>query len=331
MTKDIAYAATLIEKNTSFLMTCHVNPDADALGSVLALGLALRKMGKKVDFYNKDNVPPSLEFLPHSHLFQKQLDRHKHYDMVFTGDSGDIERLGKDFVEFKNYDYLVNVDHHITNTRFGNINIIDVAAPSTGCVILKIIEHLNCPITPDIATCVYVTLVTDTGSFQYRNTTEDALAIASQMVKMGANPGDVSEYLFFSFPTEKLLLLKRVLNTLEFSQDKRYASIVLREADIKELNVSRDVAEDFIDHPRSLKSVRVAAYFKEINNGKFKLSLRSKGPDVDVSKICGYFGGGGHFAASGCVIEGSLEDVKRKVSEKVMEALSSVPFPNSKS
>src|SRR3989344_7030975 len=102
MNKDIKHAITLIEKNNDFLMTCHVSPDADALGSVLALGLALRKMGKKVDFYNKDGVPASLAFLPHSNLVQKKLDPQRHYDVVFTGDSGDIERLGKDFFEFKN-------------------------------------------------------------------------------------------------------------------------------------------------------------------------------------------------------------------------------------
>ncbi|MBI2608414.1 MAG: bifunctional oligoribonuclease/PAP phosphatase NrnA [Deltaproteobacteria bacterium] len=319
--QELERAVKKIKESVSFLLTCHVGPDADALGSVLAMGLALKEIGKNVDWYNQDGSPSSLSFLPYVHQVKNSLELSKNYDVVITGDSGDIERLGKKFLGYKNYKCLINVDHHLTNTEFGDINVIDINAPSTGAVMLEIIKKLPVKVTADIAKAVYVTLVTDTGSFQYRNTTKEAFELAGEMVGLGANPGDISEELYFSFPPAKVLLLKRVLDTLEFALDQRYASIVLHEKDLKEVNASREVAEDFIDLPRSIKPVRVAAFFKEISKNKYKLSLRSKNKDVDVSKICGYFGGGGHYSASGCTLEGSLDKVKKEVFEQVQKAL----------
>ena len=320
MNHDLDRAVQVIEKAQSFLLTCHVSPDADALGSVIAMGLALEGLGKKVQWYNQDEVSSSLQFLPGVNRFTTKLDFNKHYDVVITGDSGELSRIGKAFQDFKNYKHLINVDHHLTNTQFGTVNVIDVNAPSTGSVMLELIEKLGAEITPQIATAVYVTIVTDTGSFQYRNTTQEAFRVSEELIAKGVSPAEVAEELYFSFPAEKLFLLQRVLKTLEFSEDRKYASIVLKYQDIKELNVERDVAEDFIDHPRSVKSVKVAAYFKEIGENKYKLSLRSK-EGVNVSTVCGYFGGGGHFSASGCVINGSLEEVKRQVYEQSAKAI----------
>ncbi|HLD73619.1 MAG TPA: bifunctional oligoribonuclease/PAP phosphatase NrnA [Bdellovibrionota bacterium] len=320
--EEIDEAVAVIKKSDSFLLTCHVSPDADALGSVLAMGLALKKLGKTVDWYNQDNVPASLEFLPGTREVHQELNLKKNYDVVMTGDSGELSRLGKKFEEYKNYKCLINVDHHITNTRFGDINVIEETASSTGTVMMKIIDKLQVDVTADIATCIFATLVADTGSFQYTNTTKEAFDLAGKLVGKGVDPGTVSQNLYFSFPAEKLLLLKRVLNTLEFSPDHLYSSITLRLDDLKELNVDRDVAEDFIDLPRSVKSVKVAAFFKEVAPEKFKISLRSK-YGVDVSRVCGYFGGGGHYAASGCLIEGALEDVKKRVYEQSQKAIQS--------
>ena len=243
----IQEAAMLIEKSTSFLMTCHLNPDADALGSVLALGLALKSIGHDVDFYNYDGVPDSLLFLPRAHLFSTTLNVQKHYDIVIVGDCGDRERLGRDFEHFKNYDHLINVDHHFSNTRYGDVNIIDDKAPSTGAIMAYLIRHLEIPWNSDMATSVYITLVTDTGSFQYRNTTVEAFQLAADMVSLGVDPGKVSQSLYFSFPIEKLILLQRVLATLEMSKNGDYASIVLYKKDLDELKVPRDIAEDFVE------------------------------------------------------------------------------------
>ncbi len=317
---DLDRAISVIEKSQSFLLTCHVSPDADALGSIIAMGLALEELGKKVEWYNQDEPSASLQFLPGVDRFTTKLDVNKRYDVVITGDSGELSRIGKTFQDFKNYKHLINVDHHLTNTQFGDINVIDANAPSTGSIMLELIKKLGAKITPEIATAVYVTIVTDTGSFQYRNTTQEAFQVSEELIEKGANPAQVAEELYFSFPAEKLLLLQRVLNTLEFSEDRKYASIVLKHQDLKEINVDRDVAEDFIDHPRSVKSVKVAAYFKEIGENKYKLSLRSKG-QVNVSAVCSYFGGGGHFSASGCVLNGSLEEVKKQVYEQSAKAI----------
>ncbi len=321
-TEELDEAVSVIKKSDSFLLTCHVSPDADALGSVLAMGLALKKMGKHVDWYNQDTVPASLEFLPGARELYQELNQKKNYDVVITGDSGELSRIGKRFEEYKNYKCLINVDHHITNTRFGDINVVEEKAASTGTVMMKIIEKLHVEVTADIGTNIFATLVADTGSFQYTNTTQEAFDLAGKLVGKGVDPGKVSQNLYFSFPAEKLLLLKRVLNTLEFSEDNEYSSIVLRLDDLNELNVARDVAEDFIDLPRSVKSVKIAAYFKEVAPEKFKLSLRSK-YGIDVSRVCGYFGGGGHYAASGCLIEGSLEDVKKRVYDQCRKAIQS--------
>ena len=299
-----------IRKRETFLITTHVNPEGDAIGSSLALALALSSIGKKVEVITQDPVPKGLKFLPSSDTIKqaKMIDRR--FDAVITVDCGDLERVG--FLKIDNIpgDILINIDHHVTNKGFGAVNFVEDAVASAQ-LIYDIMKRLNISLTPDIATCIYTAIMTETGSFRYSNTTSETFKIAQEMVSAGAMPWNIAEQIFNRNNIGRIKLLGLILESLDRSDDGKISWITVKEQMYRETGTSKEDVEDFINFPRSIEGVEVAILFRESNQG-WKISLRSNGK-VDVSNMALEFGGGGHSMAAGFFIQGGHEEVKKRV------------------
>jgi len=299
-----------IRKRETFLITTHVNPEGDAIGSSLALALALSSIGKKVEVITQDPVPKGLKFLPSSDTIKQAKSIDRRFDAVITVDCGDLERVG--FLKIDNIpgDILINIDHHVTNKGFGAVNFVEDAVASAQ-LIYDIMKRLNISLTPDIATCIYTAIMTETGSFRYSNTTSETFKIAQEMVSAGAMPWNIAEQIFNRNNIGRIKLLGLILESLDRSDDGKISWITVREQMYRETGTSKEDVEDFINFPRSIEGVEVAILFRESNQG-WKISLRSNGK-VDVSNMALEFGGGGHSMAAGFFIQGGHEEVKKRV------------------
>lgn len=301
------------------LIGSHINPDGDALGSTLALGMALSKMGKEVVLYNRDGVPKSLAFLPHSALIVRQIPEVP-YDAAVLVDCASPERAGVPFENAKITGPKIAIDHHRIDESAVNISCIDETAASAGEVILRLLKRMNVPVNADTAVCIYCTLAVDTGFFRYSNTTEAVLRVAAELVGCGADPWTVAKNLEESYPPERFYLLAQSLATIEVSKDGKYAHMDVTQKMIKDTGASIEMSDEFASIPRSVGSVLVSALFREMESGKIKVSLRSK-EAIDVSAMAKKFGGGGHAHAAGCSITGTLQEVKDKIQAIVSEIL----------
>lgn len=326
----------LIRRGRHFLVTTHQNPDGDALGSALALGTALRRLRKKVTLYNEDRVPGNLQFLPHSNLVTQGLDPRARFDATFMVDCNERDRVGEAFCSHPGLGRLVVLDHHVLSRKpdsgepgsgephsgkAGDINLIDRTAASSGVVVWSVLKGLRIPIDKVIAIQIYCTLVTDTGNFRYSNTDAPVMRLAAELITLGARPWLISKNVYESYPVERLRLMGEVLQTLEVSNDARYTSLTMTQEMLGRTGASADLSDEFINLARSVASVEVAAFFKEIDGGRYKVSFRSK-DFVDVAALAAQFGGGGHQRASGCRLEGSLAEVKALVYQAIEAALS---------
>ncbi len=310
-----------IKKRETFLITTHINPEGDAIGSSLALAIALSSIGKKVSVYTRDPVPENLKFLPYSDTVRQIKgveDIGERFDAVVTVDCGDLERVG--FLKSDNIPgrILINIDHHVTNIGFGDVNIVEDCVASADLV-YRIMGMLGIPLTQHIAICIYTALLTETGSFRYSNTDDNTFSMAADMVKAGANPWIIAENIFNRNSMGRLQIMGLVLSNLTVSDSGKIAWITVREKMYKDTGTTKDDVEDFINYPRSIIGVEVAVLFRE-SDSDWKLSMRSNGK-VDVSSVALEFGGGGHKMAAGCLIKGTLEEVKKKVIDRIEEVV----------
>lgn len=303
----------------SVVIGSHVNPDGDAIGSTLALGSALEHFGKKVVMYNRDRIPDNLKFLEGSEKIV-QVIPDETFDVAVMVDCASKDRAGEPLVKAKIKGPSIAIDHHRIDDIEVDIPCLDESAASAGEVILRLVEKMNAPMTSAMAMSIYCTLVVDTGFFRYSNTTERILRVASDLVAKGANPWVVAMNLEESYSLSRFRLLARSLDTLEVSEDGRYASMEVTQKMVSEAGAEIQISEEFAGIPRSIKSVKVSALFREIQQGKIRISLRSK-EDIDVSVIAGKFGGGGHPFASGCTINGTIAHAKKVIQEIVKEKL----------
>lgn len=324
---EIQKLLDLIRHSKNILITSHENPDGDALGSTLSLGLGLKKIGKEVTLYNKDGVPEMLEFLPHSENIVNSLSSISGpFDIAFAVDCTSTSRAGRDFEEYAKSDNcksVVIIDHHQTTGSDADIHLLDEGASSTGILIYKILKTLEIDLDKEIAENIYTTIVSDTGSFSYSNTNSDTLRIAAELVDLGVQPSKVSQAIYENEPLRKLELYKLAIPTLEISQDEIIASVYVDKKMFDETGTTRQDTEGLVNVPRSIKGVDVAMLFRqegEEGEPEWKVSLRSKGR-VNVAKIAEGFGGGGHARAAGCSIKGSIQEVKSKLISSVQEAL----------
>ncbi|MDB4418546.1 bifunctional oligoribonuclease/PAP phosphatase NrnA, partial [Akkermansiaceae bacterium] len=307
----------------SFVVVSHVRPDGDAIGSILALGHALEKLGKSVRYLNNDGCPPSLNFLPGSRKVEVSkevgvLD----VEVAFTLDTAAHSRIGEGSLEaIKNTKLLINIDHHISNPGYGDLNYIDSKSPATGQIIYELLIALNLPISEISRDSIYVAVSTDTGSFQYPGTTQRTYEMAADLVGRGLNVGQINQLTYDNQPYRKVELMRALLNSLDRSQDGLLVWWDLQMETKTKLGLVDDDTEGMIDFIRSVQGVVVAVFFEDLEGGKVRVSMRSKDSRVNASEICGVFGGGGHSLAAGIRMAGPLEDAREKVLVEIRESI----------
>jgi phosphoesterase RecJ-like protein len=309
-----------VEQSRSVCVVGHVRPDGDCVGSQLALGLALQTAGKEVSVWNEDPAPTKLKFLDPDGLFSSPAPG-RSFDCVIATDVANLERVGRVGECIQDRRVFINIDHHASNTRFGDINWVSRRESSTGELIHKLLRYAGWPITPRIADCLFTAISTDTGSFQYASTRPSTFAIAGELVKRGADLGRVCQEVYHSYPLARMRLLRHVYMNFRLVADDRIAYFWLRPADFARTGSTRADTEGLIDHIRAIEPVVVACVFEEIEPGTVRVSLRSKSDRVDVNRVAALFGGGGHAAAAGARVVGTPLGVQRRVLNALKKAL----------
>jgi phosphoesterase RecJ-like protein len=317
----LSQVVQLIEQKQRFMITSHVRPDGDGLGSGLALCWMLKALNKDAYVVLRDRVPPAYEVLPGSELVIVQDDVTDTYDAAFIIECSDVERPGLPGLDNQ---FVVNIDHHSTTVPFGDINWIDSTAAAVGEMIYNLCKALGVEVTKEIAECIYTALLTDTGSFHFSNTTERTLKIASELVRRGVEPARISQALFYSNSYSKIRLLGLVLSNIERDESGRIAWITMDRATMYETGASEEDSDGIVNHALSVDEVEAVAFFKELSPGAYRVSLRSKGKH-NVAKVAELFGGGGHRNAAGCRITADLEEVKQLIIEGLQNCLGVAP------
>lgn len=297
----------------------HVRPDGDALGSQLALGLSLKKLGKDVRIWNEEGMLDKYSFLPNSELVTPPPSQPEDVDLAVALDTAIQNRLGTAGLAIKSARTWVNIDHHPSNPRYGDLVYIDDNSPATGQILYELLRTEQLPFDAEIATNLYVAISTDTGSFQYPNTTARTYEIAAELVRAGVDVGRINQLTYENYPRRRIELLRELLRTLRFERGARVASFSLSLATARELSVLPEDNEGLIDHIRAIQGVIVAVFFEELGDGKVRVSMRSKSDRVDVCAIAQKFGGGGHTLAAGARVRGSLAEVETKVLEAICD------------
>lgn len=303
-----------IKKGGSFLISVHKNPDGDALGSQLALMMALEKLGKKVTAQNIDPVPDIYQFLPGAQKIKTSAFIEGRFDVAIVLDA-DPPRTGL-FDKGCPAEVKINIDHHVTNPLDWDLTWLDPAAAATGEMVYALIRQLDVAIDRDIALCLFTSIFTDTGSFRYTNTSARSLRTAAEMIEAGADPWVVTENVYESFAFRRLKLLGSVLSEIERSEDGRIAWVVVTQDHFQRNGATAEDTDNFINFVRSTKGVEVAVLFRQTAEKQYKVSLRSKGR-VDLTNLAQSLGGGGHKNAAGATVDGSFVEIKDKVIKEV--------------
>ena len=312
MTSNLRLISNEFAVVTKIAILTHVSPDGDCLGSGIALALALKGLGKEVHVIIDNPLPGSLAFLPGQELIAVKHSEGFEPEMTFAIDCGDVERFQDRAVYFDLANVTVNIDHHRTNKGFATYNYVDCERSSTSELVFELLKEMQVEITKDIAICLYVGLVTDTGGFKYGNTNAKTHLCAAELLGYGLNIAALSQDIF-EYSTESMLRLKaKALSSLQLEYDKRLAIVTVSKADFEETVAERSETEGFADLGRSIVSVVASVALREFEKDKIKISMRSKGT-FDVAKIAQLFDGGGHINASGCSINATLEDAKAQI------------------
>jgi phosphoesterase RecJ-like protein len=298
----------------------HIRPDGDCIGSQLAVTLALRALGKNVVCWNQDPVPDKYAFLDPDKLVQTPR-RGQQFDTVIATDCASYERLGKTGKAITQRKLLINIDHHLSNTKYGDLNWISAREASSGELVYHLLKVAGWKITPQIADCLFTAVSTDTGSFQYATTKPVTYHTAGELVALGANLELICDEVYQSYPLSRVRLLQTVYNKFRLAHDNQIAYLWLKQKDFTRTGADRSETEGLIDHIRAIAPVIVAIVFEELEPNVTRISLRSKDPKINVNEIAAIFGGGGHSAAAGARIVGSTMSTQRRVVEAVKKAL----------
>jgi phosphoesterase RecJ-like protein len=311
-----------LRENHTFCVVGHIRPDGDCVGSQLGLTLALRAEGKKVACWNEDRIPEKYEFLDRDGIIQKPKKGMK-FDCVVATDAATFDRLGSVGRRIANHKLLINIDHHESNTRYGDLNWVSAHDPSSGELIFRLLKIAKWPITKRIADCLFTAVSTDTGSFQYASTRPGTYHVAGELVSRGADLAKICNEVYQSYPLSRARLLRHIYSHFHLTHENQIAYFWLKKADFTRTGADSSDSEGLIDHIRAIAPVVVACVFEEIDPQLTRLSLRSKSEKVNVNTIAAQFGGGGHPAAAGARISGSPLSTQRKVIAAIKKALNS--------
>lgn len=316
-----------VRKHDDFLVSGHVRSDGDALGSQLAFHFLLKKLGKRSHVVCDQGALPDYRFLPGSdRVGAGPEDLRKRYQAVVTFDSGSWARLERISAALPRKEIqVVNVDHHASNERFGDLNWIDPTFSSSGEMAWELIKACGVKPTKDMATCVYTAVVTDTGRFSFSNTTVETHLNATELLSCGVKPAEIHKALWRQKTPEQLRFLAEVLRRIRMSDDGRVAWIVISKALEAETGFQSGDTQEYIDQVKSIKGVKAAVLFKEVDEpGKIKVSWRTD-PGVDGIEIAKAWGGGGHPRASGATVPGTLEEAEKAVLERTLAFTKAAP------
>lgn len=307
-----------LNKNQEVALLVHEKPDGDCLGSALALGLYLQEIGYKPVLYLPEPISSLYKFLPGQEFIRVVTNGLLSDNSAFIAvDCADEERWS---YQLPQNSILLNIDHHVSNTLFGEVSLVDSQAAATGEIIYRIITDEGGTITPEIATCLYVAISTDTGSFRYSNVTPTTFSIAGELVKAGADLDLIRQELFEKRPLTELLTMKKALETLSITAEGRIAAAYLSYEMLQEDEILDPDTDGLISLLRSTDGVELALIFKELESQVVKVSLRSKSY-LDVNKLAQRFNGGGHPRAGGCTIKGQLDRVMKEVMAAAVQAI----------
>jgi phosphoesterase RecJ-like protein len=310
-----------LTKSDRVLLASHTNPDGDAIGALLATGIALEKMGCEVVLYNESAIPAVYRFLPSVDRIGTQLTDLDRFDTAVILDCGDLSRVGPAADAISTVPAIVNIDHHTTNTRFGNYHLVDVDACATSEIVYRLIQALGIEMDAAMATAIYTGILTDTGSFRFSNTNRAAFSICEAMVALGVKPSAVAQHVYGTYSLGRIKLLNLALDSIEISNNGQLSIMTVTREMLADTGTQPEDADGLINYARRIQDVKVAALIHELENGhvaadcrkRFHVSLRSDG-SVDVSRIAMGFGGGGHAGAAGFSMESSLVELKQIIS-----------------
>ena len=311
----------VLRSQQRFAILSHVRPDGDALGSQLALALSLEQLGKDVTVWNEDGLLEKYDFLPGGERLTRPPPEPRDFDVAIALDTATQTRLGTAGESVRSAKTWINIDHHPSNPGYGDLVYIDPASPATGEILFELIRSEKLPMNSAIAENLFVAISTDTGSFQYSNTTARTFEIGAELVRSGVAVGRVSQLLFENYPRRRTELLRELLGTMRFEAAGKIASFSLSLKVAADLAVEPEDNEGLIDHLRAIRGVIVAVFFEELAEGKVRVSMRSKSEEVDVSVICQKFGGGGHKLAAGTRVRGTLPEVEQKILEAICDVI----------
>jgi phosphoesterase RecJ-like protein len=306
----------LTESQAIFLST-HINPDGDAIGSLIALGLGLQQHGKHIYLYNASPIPAVYRFLPGVQLVQQVLPESSAWDTAVVLDCGTLDRIGVavDFV--LGLPQVINIDHHVTNTNFGQYRLVDSTACSSAEIVYRLLKKMAITIDAAIAMSIYTGILTDTGSFRFANTNSAAYTICSEMVQAGVDPYTVAQHVYGTYSLGRIKLLNMALDSIEISANGKLSLMTLTQDMFRETDTNPEDVDGMINYAKRIEDVKVAALIMENENGavqkRYHVSLRSDGT-VDVAEIAASFGGGGHFSAAGFGVESSLKALKKTIN-----------------
>jgi len=309
-----------IKDGQHLLIASHAEPDGDAVGCLIALGLALRGFGKKATLYNPSPIPAVYRFLPGVEQIERYIKTAHTYDTAIMLDCGDLVRVGEAAATISKIPTIINIDHHVSNTGFGHFQLVDTTACATAEIVYRLIKALEIPFDKAMATSLYTGILTDTGSFRFSNTNKAAFRISKEMTAAGVDPHSVAQHVFGTYSLGRIKLLNMALNSIEISDNGKLSMMTVTRSMLNTTGTNTEDLDGMINYARRIEDVRVAALIQEIKNGggkftnmnHYHVSLRSDS-SVDVAKIAGNFGGGGHASAAGFQIESTLVALKTKI------------------
>ncbi len=314
----IAKIRQVLETGGRFLVCSHARFDGDAVGSTLALGMLLKAMGKRADLVSAEPIPHLYRRLPGAHTIRTASEIRGHYDAAILLECDSLERTG---LRGLSRQFLVNIDHHITGQPFAQINWIDREAVSTGEMVYRLVRATGARLTPDMAACLYTTVLTDTGGFCYGSVRESTFVLARELVLAGADPIAIAQQMYFSLPASKVLLLGTALRRLK--REGRLTWLWVTQQDMVRTCAAPEDCEGIVNIALGIEGVEAAFFLRELHEGRVRVSLRSKG-EVNVAAIASRLGGGGHENAAGCTLDGPLPRAVQEILSELRGALAGV-------
>lgn len=313
----LSQVVELIENKQKFGITTHIKPDGDGVGSSLGLCWLLQSLGKSAEVIVRGEIPLAYRNLPGAEYIRNIQSIDEDYDAVFVIECSDLQRPG---IAGLDKQFTVNIDHHATSEHFGTVNWIDSTASAVGEMIYNLVKAIGGRVTKEIAECVYMALVTDTGSFHFSNTTDRTLKVASELIKAGAKPADISEAVYSNYPWSRIELMRQVLATVKRDESGKVAymrqTLKMRE----DADAVDGDNNGFVNIPLAARDILASIYMREIGENVYRVSLRSKG-DINVASVAELWGGGGHRNAAGLRIEGDWDEAERELVGAVREAV----------